>query len=70
MSREPESIDYWSEEVAYVRSIDRAVTETGDPGNQFNHNIKCFERYCKMQAKFCDADGYPELAYLIWSEAF
>ncbi len=70
MTRKPMTLAQWSEEVSFVRSIDRVMTETGDPGENFNHDPACFDRYCRMQARFCNADGYPELAYLIHSDAF
>jgi len=68
MTRKPKTIDEWGAEVSYVRGIDRVMTETGDPGKAFNHDAACFDRYCRMQARFCSEDGYPELAYLIHSE--
>ena len=73
MKRKPETIEAWNDEVIYIMSIQRLVDASegeNDPGPVFNHDLKCFERYCRMQAQLCDADGYPELAYLMWSEAF
>lgn len=60
MSRIPTSRAGWQAECAFIESVNPVY-----PGRQFRNIPECFEDYVSMQARFCDDDGYPDLAYRI-----
>lgn len=55
--RTPWSREAWEAEQRFVLSINPEY-----PPVEFGYGVGCFARYCNMQARFADEDGFPDIA--------
>lgn len=56
-SRTPKTRTEWSDELGYITRANHCNLLAN-----FNNDRACFAEYCKMQANFALADGFPEIS--------
>tara|TARA_R100000951_G_C2614481_1_gene172298 strand:+ start:70 stop:318 length:249 start_codon:yes stop_codon:yes gene_type:complete len=64
MSRQAHSTIWWSIEYTYLRTV-----ELDNVGRNFNYDPAVFAKYCNMQARFAQRDGFFDLSERIFAIA-
>ena len=64
MSRQAQSPIWWSIEFNYARTI-----ELDNVGRSFNYDPAVFARYCAMQARFAQCDGFSDISERLFAIA-
>lgn len=69
--RKPQSAIFWQKECVFIQDVTDGVL-SGLPDyrqrvlkESFNGDVQCLIRYCEMQRKFAEADGFDDSATYI-----